>query len=233
MEKLYTLEELEKRIGYSFRDDKLLKQAMTHSSYANEQKINRYGHYERLEFLGDAVLEVVASDFLYHRFPEKTEGELTKLRAAIVCEPALAHSAEKMELGKYMLLGKGEECTGGRERDSIIADVMEALIGAIYLDGGLEKARAHVTRFVLEDLDHRHLFYDSKTTLQEVIQGGLKKDFCYVLVEETGPEHDKCFCVEVRMEGKCIGRGTGRTKKSAEQQAAYEALLLLKDKRKR
>lgn len=221
----YTLEELEKRIGYHFHDITLLKQAVTHSSYTNEQKINRQKHYERLEFLGDAVLELVSSDFLYHLHPDMQEGQLTKLRASMVCEPALAFCARDLELGKFILLGKGEEATGGRERDSITSDVMEAVIGAIYLDGGMEEARTYINRFVLSDLENKQLFYDSKTHLQEYIQGNLKKDFHYELLEEKGPEHDKIFTVKVVMEGEVLGNGSGRTKKAAEQQAAYQALL--------
>lgn len=228
----YTLEELEKRIGYCFRDKTLLKQAITHSSFTNEQKINKLGHYERLEFLGDAVLELVSSDFLFRRFPDKSEGSLTKTRASMVCEPSLAFCAKDLELGKFMLLGKGEESTGGRERDSITSDAMEAVIGAIYLDGGLEKAREFINKFILSDLEDKQLFFDSKTTLQEMIQGELKKEFHYELISETGPEHDKEFVVEVRMEGTVLGHGSGRTKKSAEQHAAYEALMVLKNKRK-
>lgn len=228
----YTLEELERRIGYDFKDKALLKQAITHSSFTNEQRINKFGHYERLEFLGDAVLELVSSDFLYHRFPEQTEGSLTKTRASMVCEPSLAFCARDLELGKFMLLGRGEESTGGRNRDSITSDAMEAVIGAIYLDGGIEPAREFIDKFILSDLEDKQLFFDSKTTLQELMQRELKKEFHYELIEETGPEHEKQFIVEVQMEGTVIGQGSGRTKKSAEQHAAYEALLLLKNKRK-
>ncbi|MGN1148281.1 MAG: ribonuclease III [Lachnospiraceae bacterium] len=228
MLKGYTLDELENRIGYHFKDKTLLKQAVTHSSFTNEQKINKQKHYERLEFLGDAVLELVTSDFLFHEHPEKPEGQLTKMRASMVCEPALAFCARDLELGKFMLLGKGEEATGGRNRDSITSDVMEAVIGAIFLDGGMEEAKAYIYRFVLSDLDNKQLFFDSKTNLQEYIQGHLKKEFHYELIEESGPEHDKLFVVEVIMEGKVLGTGHGRTKKAAEQQAAYEALLGLR-----
>ncbi|MBD5460099.1 MAG: ribonuclease III [Lachnospiraceae bacterium] len=228
----YDLEELEKRIGYRFSDRGLLRQALTHSSFTNEQKINKNGNYERLEFLGDAVLELISSDFLFHRFTEKPEGELTKMRASMVCEPALAFCARDLELGKFMLLGRGEEANGGRERESITSDVMEAVIGAIYLDGGLERAREYIFRFVLSDLEDKQLFYDSKTNLQELVQGEMKQDVQYRLVEEKGPEHDKVFEAEVLIGGNVIGRGSGRTKKAAEQRAAYEALLLLKDKRK-
>lgn len=218
-------QELEKKIGYTFQNRALLKQAVTHSSFANEQKINRQKHYERLEFLGDAVLELVSSDFLFQTHPEMPEGQLTKLRASMVCEPALAYCAKDLTLDGYIQLGKGEELTGGRYRDSIVSDVMEAVIGAIYLDGGMEPARTYIHRFILSDLENKQLFLDSKTNLQEYMQQNLKKEFHYRLVEESGPEHDKVFLVEVVMEEKVLGRGKGRTKKAAEQQAAYEALL--------
>ena len=219
-----------KLIGYEFKDKKLLKQALTHSSYANEQKINKSGDYERLEFLGDAVLEVVSSEFLFHKYPDLPEGKLTKLRASMVCEPSLAICARDLDLGSYILLGKGEESTGGRNRESITSDVMEAIIGAIFLDGGMEKAKAHIERFVLSDLEDKALFYDSKSTLQEVLQGELRKDFEYILNAERGPEHDKEFDVSVIVDGKVLGNGKGRTKKAAEQQAAYQALLKLREK---
>ena len=218
-------QELEKKIGYTFQNRALLKQAVTHSSFANEQKINRQKHYERLEFLGDAVLELVSSDFLFQTHPEMPEGQLTKLRASMVCEPALAYCAKDLTLDSYIQLGKGEEATGGRYRDSIVSDVMEAVIGAIYLDGGMEPARTYIHRFIISDLENKQLFLDSKTNLQEYMQQNLKKEFHYRLVEESGPEHDKVFLVEVVMEEKVLGRGKGRTKKAAEQQAAYEALL--------
>lgn len=226
----YTMEMLEERIGYRFQDVALLKQAMTHSSFTNEQKIRKTQNYERLEFLGDAVLELVSSEFLFRRNPKMSEGELTKTRASMVCEPSLAFCARDLELGKFMLLGKGEENTGGRGRDSIVSDVMEAVIGAIYLDGGMEPAKAFIDRFILSDLEDKQLFYDSKSNLQELIQGKLKKEFKYELLEESGPEHDKLFRVSVNMEGDTLGTGEGKTKKMAEQQAAYRALLLLRDR---
>ena len=224
----YTMENLQERIGYHFKNTALLKRALTHSSYMNEQKINKNGDYERLEFLGDAVLELVSSEFLFHEHPEVPEGELTKMRASMVCEPSLAFCARDIELGNFILLGKGEENTGGRERDSIISDVMEAVTGAIYLDGGMEPAKAFIHRFILSDLEDKQLFYDSKSNLQELIQGKLKKEFQYELLEESGPEHNKLFKVAVRMEDEVLGEGEGRTKKAAEQQAAYKALLLLR-----
>lgn len=230
MREKYTLQLLQERIGYKFKNVKLLKRALTHSSYMNEQKINRTGDYERLEFLGDAVLELVSSEFLYKEHKEVPEGELTKMRAAMVCEPSLAFCARDIELGQFILLGKGEENTGGRGRDSITSDVMEAVTGAIYLDGGFEAAKAFIYRFILSDLEDKQLFYDSKSNLQELIQGKLKKEFHYELLEESGPEHDKTFVVEVLMEKESLGKGSGRTKKAAEQQAAYQALLVLRDK---
>lgn len=226
----YTMEMLEERIGYRFHNQALLKQAVTHSSYTNEMKIRKTQNYERLEFLGDAVLELVSSEFLFREHRTMPEGELTKLRASMVCEPALAFCAGDLELGNFILLGRGEEGTGGRRRDSIVSDVMEAVIGAIYLDGGMEPAREFINRFVLSDLEDKQLFYDSKSTLQELIQGKLKKSFHYELQKESGPEHDKLFSVAVYMEDRLLGTGEGRTKKSAEQQAAYQALLLLRGK---
>ena len=226
----YSIQQLEERIGYRFQNIALLKQALTHSSYTNEQKINKSKHYERLEFLGDAVLELVSSEFLFKEHRDMPEGELTKLRASMVCEPSLAFCARDLELGKFMRLGKGEESTGGRHRDSIISDAMEAVIGAVYLDGGMEPAKAFIDRFILSDLEDKQLFYDSKSNLQELIQGRLKKEFHYELLEESGPEHDKTFMVEVLMEEECLGKGVGRTKKAAEQQAAYKALLFLRDR---
>lgn len=224
------LGELEEKIGYIFKDKKLLRQAVTHSSYANEMKINKYDDYERLEFLGDAVLELVTSDFLFRKRRENSEGRLTKLRASIVCEPALAFCAREISLERYILLGKGEEATGGRDRDSIVSDVMESVIGAIYLDGGLEEASAFIHRFVLSDLEHKQLFYDAKTTLQEIIQQENNGALRYKLVKEEGPQHDKIFEVEAYVGEKLVGTGSGHSKKAAEQQAAYQALLARKRK---
>lgn len=226
----YSLNALEERIGYQFKNPSLLKQALTHSSFTNEQKINKAKNYERLEFLGDAVLELVSSEFLFKEHPDVPEGELTKMRASMVCEPSLAFCAKDLELGKFLRLGKGEESTGGRERDSITSDAMEAVIGAIFLDGGMKHAKAFIDRFILSDLEDKRLFYDSKTTLQELIQGKLKKEFHYELLDETGPEHDKTFVSEVYLEKESLGKGFGRTKKAAEQQAAYQALLRLREK---
>lgn len=230
MENQYTMKMLEERIGYRFTNQALLRQAVTHSSFTNEQRIRRNRNYERLEFLGDAVLELVSSEFLFQRNEHMPEGELTKMRASMVCEPSLAFCARDLDLGKFILLGRGEEGTGGRARDSIVSDVMEAVIGAIYLDGGVEPAKIFINRFILSDLEDKQLFYDSKSNLQELIQGKLKKEFHYELCSESGPEHNKVFCVAVYMEEKLLGTGEGRTKKAAEQQAAYQALLRLRGK---
>ena len=222
------MENLEKRIGHQFQDKDLLKQAMTHSSFTNEQKINHRKNYERIEFLGDAVLELISSEYLFFENPDMPEGKLTKARASIVCEQALAVTARELELGKFMLFGKGEELTGGRERDSIIADAVEAVIGAIYLDAGIERAKAFVKQFVLNDLENKKLFYDAKTVLQEYIQGNRRGNVSYELLGEEGPDHDKVFVSRVLFEQEELGVGRGKTKKAAEQNAAYEAILKLR-----
>lgn len=227
------LDELQSKIGYRFQNRDLLKQALTHSSFANEQKINKLKNYERLEFLGDAVLELVSSEFLFKENPQMPEGQLTKLRASMVCEPALAYCAKDIDLGSYMLLGKGEETTGGRYRSSITSDVMEAIIGAIFLDGGIEEAKKYIYRFILSDLENKILFLDSKTILQEEIQKKKDAQLRYELVSENGPDHNKEFAVEAYLNDVLIGSGSGRTKKAAEQQAAYEALLKMKGKHRK
>lgn len=219
------LDNLENEIGYQFKDKSLLKQALTHSSFSNEQKIRKWKNYERIEFLGDAVLELVSSDYFYRTYPEETEGNLTKMRAAAVCEQALAITARQLKLGSYMIFGKGEEANGGRERESIIADAVEAVIGAIYLDESLEEAKKFIYRFVLNDLDHKRLFYDAKSILQEHIQETKAGELVYELIREEGPEHDKLFVVEARLNGVTIGSGEGKSKKTAQQHAAYDALL--------
>lgn len=217
--------QLEQKIEYSFKNKLLLRQALTHSSYANEQKINKSPDYERLEFLGDAVLELVSSDYIYRENPDMSEGKMTKYRSSIVCEPALAYCARQIGLEEHILLGKGEEATGGRNRDSIISDVMEAVIGALYLDSGIKVAKTFIHRYILSDLEHKQLFYDAKTILQEEIQKDNKGTLYYELVREEGPEHDKVFVVDALIDGVKVGSGTGHSKKAAEQQAAYEALL--------
>ncbi|HJA67844.1 ribonuclease III [Lachnoclostridium sp. An169] len=222
------LRELEKKIGYEFRDFSLLKRAMMHSSYTNEKNMPKYECNERLEFLGDAVLELVSSEFLFKESPKVSEGELTKTRASMVCEPSLAMCAADIGLGDYLLLGKGEEATGGRLRDSITSDAMEALIGAVYLDGGFTNAKEFIHRFVLTDLEDKKLFYDSKTILQEMMQAQGREPVAYRLVREEGPDHSKSFFVEAVIGKKVYGAGSGRSKKAAEQRAAYEAILRLK-----
>lgn len=222
------LKELEAKIGYRFKNWKLFEQALTHSSYANERRLSKLGCNERLEFLGDAVLEIVSSEFLFEKFPEMPEGDLTKTRASLVCEPTLAYCAEEISLGSYLLLGKGEEATGGRGRNSVVSDAMEALIGAIYLDGGFANAKEFIHRFILNDMEHKKLFYDSKTILQEMVQseGGTP---VYILLKEEGPDHNKSFEVAVLVGETEIGRGSGRTKKAAEQLAAYRGILKIKE----
>ena len=225
------LKELEQRIGYTFQDQKLLEHSMRHSSYANEKHMKKTECNERLEFLGDAVLELVSSEFLFFENPDMPEGELTRTRASMVCEPSLAFCARELKLGDYLLLGKGEEHTGGRFRDSITSDALEALIGAIYLDGGFANAKEFILRFVLNDLENKKLFYDSKTILQELVQGELGETVSYKLLKEEGPDHNKSFFVAIYIGETVYGEGQGRTKKAAEQQAAYQAILEL-NKRK-
>lgn len=218
------LEQLEQIIGYTFHNKKLLRQALTHSSYANEKKLGKLGCNERLEFLGDAVLELISSDFLYKNFTQIPEGELTKKRASLVCEPSLAYCARQFGLPAFLLLGKGENMTGGRNRDSIVSDATEALLGAIYLDGGFSNAKEFVLKFILNDIENKQLFYDSKTILQEMVQENGVQPVEYVLTGETGPDHDKQFTVSALINGKTAGTGTGHTKKAAEQAAAYQAI---------
>ena len=218
------IKEFQDIIGYHFQREGLLRQALTHSSYANEKHMKKLSDNERLEFLGDAVLEIVSSDFLYRNYPNLPEGELTKLRASFVCEPTLAMCTEQIQLGNYIFLGKGEDQTGGRTRKSILSDAMEAIIGAIYLDGGFANAKEFVLKYILTDIEHKQLFYDSKTILQEVVQGE-HETLQYVLTDESGPDHNKSFTVEVHIGEKCIATGSGHTKKAAEQEAAYRALL--------
>ncbi|HIY30508.1 MAG TPA: ribonuclease III [Candidatus Mediterraneibacter avicola] len=222
------MKELEEKIGYTFRDPALLQTAMMHSSYTNENHIPKHRCNERLEFLGDAVLELVSSEFLFRKSPKMPEGRLTRLRASMVCESSLAMCAADIGLGEYLYLGKGEEATGGRQRDSVTSDAMEALIGAVYLDGGFTNAKEFIHRFVLTDLEDKQLFYDSKTILQEIVQAGGNGRVSYRLTGEEGPDHDKSFCVEVKIGDAVFGSGKGRTKKAAEQQAAYQAILELR-----
>lgn len=223
MKHLEDYDTLEAKIGYSFKNRDYLIIALTHSSFTNEMMINKCDDYERQEFLGDAVLELVSSDYLYNNKTDLSEGELTKLRAAMVCEPALAFCARNIGLPSYIRLGKGEEATGGRDRDSIVSDVFEALIGAIYLDSGIEEVHKFIFEFVLKDSEDRILFFDAKSILHERLQAQGKK-LEYNLLEETGPEHDKMFKVEILIDGESVSTGIGRTKKAAQQQAAYVVL---------
>ena len=219
------LEELEEKLGYHFQDRRLLEQALCHSSYANERHMDRLLNNERLEFLGDAVLELATSEYLYLNYPQMPEGEATRTRASIVCEQTLALCARDLGLGAWLRLGKGEELTGGRERDSITSDAMEALLGAIYLDGGFANAKEFVHHFILNDIEHKKLFFDSKTILQEQIQSETEEPLHYELIKEEGPDHNKRFTVHVLMGTEILGTGSGRTKKAAEQEAAYRAIL--------
>ena len=220
--------EIEHRIGYTFHNPALLEKALTHSSYSNEHRLGKLNNNERLEFLGDAVLEVVSSEFLYKKYPERPEGELTKQRASMVCEQTLALCARDLELGSYLLLGRGEDMTGGRERASVTSDAMEAMIGAIYLDGGFANAKEYIDRFILNDIENKQLFFDSKTILQEIVQGEMECEPVYELTGEEGPNHNKKFTVQVLIREQVYGTGSCRTKKAAEQEADYAALLKLK-----
>ena len=222
------IKDFQNTIGYNFQSEGLLRQALTHSSYANEKHMKKLSDNERLEFLGDAVLELVSSDFLYKNYQKLPEGELTKLRASIVCEPTLALCAKELHLGEYLLLGKGEDQTGGRERKSILSDALEAVIGAIYRDGGFANAKEFVLKYIMTDIEHKQLFYDSKTILQEVVQGE-HESLQYVMTEESGPDHNKSFTVEAHIDNVCLGVGSGHTKKAAEQEAAYRALLKIRE----
>lgn len=197
----------------------------------NEKHMKKADCNERLEFLGDAVLELISSEYLFFENQTMPEGELTKLRASMVCEKALAFCARDLELGSYLLLGKGEDATGGRFRESITSDALEALIGAIYLDGGFANAKEFILKYILNDLEGKRLFYDSKTILQEVVQGE-HEQLTYVLTDESGPDHNKSFTVRACIGERVIGSGTGHTKKAAEQEAAYQALLMLKNQQR-
>ena len=221
------MKKFEETIKYHFKDPKLLELALTHSSYAHEHFNGKNQNNERLEFLGDAVLELVSSDYLYSHHEKYPEGELTKLRASIVCEPTLTLCAKSISLGDYLRLGKGEESTGGRTRASIISDAMEAVIGAIYLDGGFTSAKEFVTNFILNDLDRKKLFFDSKTILQEIVQRDFTELLSYELISEEGPDHNKQFHVRAMIGTVAYGEGTGHTKKEAQQVAAYQTILML------
>lgn len=218
------IDRLQEIISYSFKNKKLLVNALTHSSFANETKKTESN--ERLEFLGDAVLSIIVSEHLFSTFRSKQEGDLTKIRASLVCEDTLSRFAKSIELGSFIRFGKGERATGGDKRPSILADGFEALLAAIFLDGGMECARAFVMGFILEELKRPQpkLVSDYKTTLQEIIQQSGEEHLEYVLVGESGPDHNKRFTVEVHINSNVIGKGSGKSKKEAEQQAAREGL---------
>lgn len=221
------IEEFEKTIQYTFKNKSLIRQALTHSSYANEHRMNKLYNNERLEFLGDAVLEIVSSDFLFKNFPEMQEGQLSKKRASLVCEPTLALCAREIKLGAYLLLGKGEDSTGGRERDSVVSDALEAVIGAIYLDSGIKAAKKFIMTYILNDIEKKELFRDCKTILQEEMQGKYHETVTYEVTGTSGPEHNRLFIVQAKIGDKILGEGSGRTKQAGGQDAAYHALIKL------
>ena len=215
------IKDLEAAIGYHFENISLLQNALAHSSYANERWHNSLKSNERLEFLGDSILGMVTAEYLYRNYPNRLEGDLTRMRADMVCERALAKVAEQMNLGEYLLLGNGEEQGGGRSRDSILADAVESVIAACFLDGGMEPARALIERFVLQNVPDKKLHNaDYKTALQELVQKKKDQVLTYTLVGESGPDHDKKFDVQVRLNGTVVGCGSGSSKKRAEQAAA-------------
>ena len=221
------LEEFEKKLGYHFKDKSLLLLALTHSSYANETKKGSHENNERLEFLGDAVLDMVVSEYMYRRFPKMPEGELTKLRAAVVCEGSLAALSRRLGVGRNLYLGRGEESTGGRQRDSILADAFEAIIGAVCMDGGIAAATVYIMNFMEEEIAQTKMTFhnlDCKTHLQEKIQKISKIPLQYAIIDEQGPDHNKVFMAEVLHDGRVLGRGRGKSKKEAEQNAANAAL---------
>ena len=215
--------DLEQTIGYCFNDKSLLDIAFTHKSYSNEVLIKKFESYERFEFLGDAILEYIVSEYLFQNYSKLSEGKLTKLRASLVCEFTLSKISRELKFGKYGKFSKGESLTGGNNRDSILCDMFESVLGAIYLDGGMEPAKAFVYRFLLTDIEHKQLFYDSKSNLQEYAQKQ-NKQLTYDLREEKGPEHDKIFYVRVKLGDDILATGEGHSRKSAEQMAAYTAL---------
>ena len=222
-------EKLEEKIGYNFKDISLLITAMTHTSFANELRVNKTDSYERLEFRGDAILEYIVSEYLFLKKKEYEEGKLTKLRASLVCEFTLSQISESLGYGDYVRLSKGEEQTGGRKRKSILCDLFESVLGAMYLDGGMEPAKKFVHRFLLDDVEARTLFYDAKSTLQEFCQKNGRK-LHYELVEERGPEHNKIFVSDVFIDDHATARGEGSNRKTSEQMAAYHTLLQLRKK---
>ncbi len=223
------IKDLEAAIGYRFGNITLLQNALAHSSYANEQWHDSLKSNERLEFLGDSVLGMVVAEYLYRNFPDRPEGDLTRMRADMVCEKSLAHIAEQLGLGQYLLLGNGEELGGGRKRPSILADAVESVIAACFLDGGMAAAESFIKKFVLTNVPVTSLKNaDFKTTLQELVQQKKNQQLTYRLVGESGPDHDKAFFVEVELNGTVVGKGTGSSKKRAEQDAARVAIETLK-----
>ena len=225
------IKDLENAIGYQFKNITLLQNALTQSSYANERWHDSLKSNERLEFLGDSVLGMVTAAYLYRNFPNRPEGDLTRMRADMVCEKALAKVAEEIQLGRHLLLGNGEELSGGRNRESILADAVESVIAACFLDGGMEPARAFIDRFVLKAVPVTRLQNeDFKTELQELVQQKKNQTLTYVLTGQRGPDHDKWFDVEVRLNGKTVGQGSGSSKKRAEQDAARAAIEALHHK---
>ncbi|MBQ8748557.1 MAG: ribonuclease III [Oscillospiraceae bacterium] len=222
------MKDLEAAIGYKFKNITLLQNALTHSSYANEQWHDSLKSNERLEFLGDSVLGMVVAEHLYKTFPDRLEGDLTRMRADMVCEASLAKIAERIELGQYLLLGHGEEQSGGRNRPSILADAVESVLAACFLDGGMDAARSFIEKFVLCNVPQSRLRnVDYKTALQELVQQKKNQQISYRLVGESGPDHNKSFCVEVTLNGTVVGKGTGSSKKRAEQDAARIAMETL------
>ncbi len=223
------MKDFENIIEYKFKNPKLLEEALTHSSYANEHRDKHIKCNERLEFLGDAVLSIVVADYIFKSFPDLPEGELTKLRASLVCEKTLYMFGKQIRLGDYLLLSRGERNGGGAERPSIVSDAFEAVIAAIYLDGGIEAAGKHILRFVISEVKNmkKRPFKDYKTTLQEIVQKNPGEILEYHMVSESGPDHDKHFVFEVHLNSNVIGKGGGRSKKEAEQNAAREALELM------
>lgn len=218
------LEKLQNLIGLKFSDTANLRSALSHSSFVNELKTNKWEDYERLEFLGDAVLEIVSSDYLYRHHPDMPEGELSKLRASLVCEPSLAFTAKRMNLSEYILLGKGEDASGGRYRNSLLSDVFEAIIGAVYLEFGYMEAKHYIEKFLLNGISENQLFVDSKSRLQIIVQSKEGMNLEYKIIEETGPDHDKHFVVGLFINDELVSQGEGHNKKEAEQMAAYNGI---------
>lgn len=219
--------ELQKLIGLRFTNTDNLRSAISHSSYVNEIKINKWQDYERLEFLGDAVLEIVSSDYLFKKHPDLQEGELSRIRASLVCEPSLAFTAKRMNLGEYILLGKGEDLSGGRFRNSILSDVFEAIIGAVYLEFGFDKTKEYIERVLLNDISENQLFVDSKSRIQIIVQSKPDMHLEYKVLDESGPDHDKHFVVGLFINDELICKGEGHNKKEAEQIAAYSGIKIL------